>query len=74
MSQRGRQGGRTTPHFFADQLTLSRPGGAHYPHPVLLAPPDFQTLRHACAGYKHLAEIVFKNQDAYSHKYCVWGP
>ena len=26
----------------ADQLTLSGPGGAHYPHPVLLAPPpDF---------------------------------
>ena len=23
----------------ADQLTLSGPGGAHYPHPVLLAPP-----------------------------------
>ena len=29
----------------ADQLTLSQPGGAHYPHPVLCAPPDFQTLR-----------------------------
>ena len=26
--------------FFADQLTLSRPGvGAHYPNPVLRAPP-----------------------------------
>ena len=26
-------------------LTLSRPGGTHYPHPVLLAPPPkFQTL------------------------------
>ena len=44
----GRQGGRTPPQFLADQLTLSRPWGAHYPHPVLLAPPDFQTLRHAC--------------------------
>ena len=29
----------------AYQLTLSQPGGAHYPHPVLQAPPDFQTLR-----------------------------
>ena len=48
MSQTGGQGGRTPPQFLADQLTLSRPGGAHYPHPVLHAPPDFQTLRHAC--------------------------
>ena len=47
MSQTGGQGGRTPPQFLADQLTLSRPGGAHYPHPVLHAPPDFQTLRHA---------------------------
>ena len=47
MLEGGRQGGRTPPQFLADQLTLSRPGGAHYPHPVLLAPPDFQTLRHA---------------------------
>ena len=48
MSQAGGQGGRTPPQFLADQLTLSRPGGgAHYPHPVLHAPPDFQTLRHA---------------------------
>ena len=43
LSQAGGLGG-----LWADQLTLSRPGGAHYPHPVLLAPPpDFQTLRHA---------------------------
>ena len=25
--------------FSADQLTLYRPGGTHYPHPVLPAPP-----------------------------------
>ena len=48
MSQTGGQGGAYAPQFLADQLTLSRPGGAHYPHPVLHAPPDFQTLRHAC--------------------------
>ena len=28
----------------ADQLTLSRPGGTHYPHPVLLAPPKISDL------------------------------
>ena len=43
----GGAGGAKAPQFLADQLTLSRPGGAHYPHPVLHAPPDFQTLRHA---------------------------
>ena len=35
---------RATPHFLADQLTLSQPGGAHYPHPVLCAPPRFSDL------------------------------
>ena len=40
-------GGARAPHLLADQLTLSQPGGAHYPHPVLRAPPPshFQTLR-----------------------------
>ena len=26
-----------------DQFTLSRPEWAHYPHPLLLIPPDFQS-------------------------------
>ena len=34
-------GGARAPHFLAEQLTLSQPGGAHYPHPLLCAPPDF---------------------------------
>jgi len=29
-------------------LTLSQPGGAYYPHPVLQAPQDFQTFRRPC--------------------------
>jgi hypothetical protein len=44
-SQAGGPGGHVPSHFLADQLTLSQPGGAHYPHTVLCAPPDFQTLR-----------------------------
>ena len=40
--------GAQAPKFLADQLTLSQPGGAHSPHPVLRAPPDFQTLRRPC--------------------------
>ena len=40
MQARRKRGGRG-----ADQLTLSQPGGAHYPHPVVRATPDFQTLR-----------------------------
>ena len=43
-------GGALAPQYLADQLTLSRPGGTHYPHPVLLAPPKFQTLR--CAALR----------------------
>ena len=35
----GRGGHVPPPHFLADQLTLFQPGGAHYPHPVLRAPP-----------------------------------
>ena len=44
-------GGLNPPLYFKDQFTLSRPGWAHYPHSlvlaplVLLAPSDFQTLR-----------------------------
>ena len=36
----GGAGGLVPTHFLSDQLTLSQPGGgAHYPHPVLRAPP-----------------------------------
>ena len=38
------------PNFFAFQLTLSQPGGAHHPHQVVRATPDFQTLRRPCGG------------------------
>ena len=51
-SQAGGPGGLVPPHFLSDQLTLSQPGGAHYPHPVLRAPPDFQTLRRPCIQKK----------------------
>jgi hypothetical protein len=47
-SHAGGVGGLKPPQFSADQLTLSRPGGTHYPHPVLVAPPVFQTLRRPC--------------------------
>ena len=39
------------PQSLADQFTLSRPGWAHYPHPLLLAPPDLQTLRRPCGAF-----------------------
>ena len=35
------------PQFLADQFTRSWPAWAQYPHPLLLAPTDFQTLRRA---------------------------
>ena len=34
--------------FLPDQLTLSEPREVHYPHRVLHAPLDFQTLRRPC--------------------------
>ena len=43
-SQAGGPGGHVPPHFLADQLTLSQPGGAHSPHLVLRAPPRFSDL------------------------------
>ena len=44
---RGGLGGLQPPQFFTDQLTLSQPGGQTMPTTVLLAPPNFQTLRRA---------------------------
>jgi hypothetical protein len=41
-SQEGGPEGHVPPHFLADQLTLSQPGGAHYPHQVLRAPGIFR--------------------------------
>ena len=40
--------GAQAPLFWADQLTLSQPEEAYSPHPVLRAPPDFQTFRRPC--------------------------
>ena len=59
-SEGGGAGGARAPHFLADQLTLSQPGGAHYPHPVLRAPPDFQTLRRPC--------IIFQKITVWPHR------
>ena len=42
MQQVGGPGGHVPLHFLADQLTLSQPRGAHYPHPVLRAPQIFR--------------------------------
>ena len=44
LSQAGGTGGALAAQFLADQLTLSQPGGPHYPHPVLCAPPRFSDL------------------------------
>ena len=46
LSQAGGLGAQA-PQFLVDQLTLSQPGGQIIPTTILLAPPDFQTLRRA---------------------------
>ena len=44
LSQAGSWGGFSPSQFWAEQLTLSQPGGQIMPTMVLRAPPDFQTL------------------------------
>ena len=58
------QGGLQPPQFLADQLTLSQPGGAHYPHPVLQAPPGFSDL---ATALKHILCTENKQQLQFSN-------
>ena len=44
----GKAVGARAPHFLADQLTLSQPGGHIIPTQYYVPPPDFQTLRRPC--------------------------
>ena len=53
LSQGCRQGGLQPSQFLTDQLTLSQPGGAHHPHPVLQARP--------LPGFSDLAVWQFPN-------------
>ena len=46
----GAGGAKAPPQFFAKQLTLSQPGEQIMPTTVLLAPPNFQTLRRPCSN------------------------
>ena len=62
---------RITVHFLVDQLTLSQPGGAHYPHPVLRALLDFQTLRRPCSIVFHIFEGVSHTRNpSYDVPFC----
>ena len=66
-------GGLQPPQYLADQLTLFRPGGTHYPRPVLLAPPEFQTLRRPCFSNQVCIGIyltfIHKNSTQYTYTY-----
>ena len=42
----------------ADQLALSQPRGANYAHQIILAPPDFQTLRQPWLSDRHVERLV----------------
>ena len=55
---------------FLDTLTLSQPGGAHYPYPVLRAPTDFQTLRRPCIliVMDKITKSTFLKLDAQKNK------
>ena len=45
----GGAGGVYAPPVFGRSVNPISTGGAHHPQAVLHAPPDFQTLRHACS-------------------------
>ena len=47
-SQAGGPGEARAPPLFGRSVNPISTRGAHYPHPVLRAPPDFQTLRRPC--------------------------
>ena len=47
----GGAGGAYAPPVFGRSVNPISTRGSHYPHPVLLAPPDFQTLRHAWIAF-----------------------
>ena len=49
VASRGAGGNVPPPQFLTDQLTLSQPG-AHYPHPVLRAPPPPPPIFRPCDG------------------------
>ena len=69
----GGPGGPVPPHFLTDLLTLSQPGGPHYPHPVLCALPDFQTLRRPCNVFKNeisFTESCNMTQKCLAIQYC----
>ena len=69
----GGGGGGTCPsQVLADQLTLSRPGGTHYPYPVLPAPPDFWPLLHPCIWQKIVHWFTFSVHENYKLRaWCV---
>ena len=46
----GGAGGERVPPLFGRSVNPISTRGAHYPHPVLCAPPDFQTLRRPCCA------------------------
>ena len=76
LSQAGGPRGPVPPHFLTDQLTLSQPGGAHYPHPVICALPDFQTLRRPCTGHRARPDWAdkFPDRTGPDTQICQTGP
>jgi hypothetical protein len=53
------------PQILADQLTLSQPGeggGADYSHPIIHAPPDFQTFLWPCFCIVYYRSLTLKSQ------------
>ena len=57
------------PHFLTDQLTLFQPWRSHFPHPVLCALPDFQTLRRPCIkNYQNIQNQLIASIQRLNHR------
>ena len=64
----GSRGARASPLFDRSVNPISTRGGvggAHYPHPVLCALPDFPTLRRPCLAFA--PNKIFSNLDQKRH-------
>ena len=60
----GGGGGPRAPHFLADQLTLSQPGGGGtLSPPSITCPPDFQTLRRPCSALENITFLLSVNME-----------
>ena len=66
MQQGGRPGRHVPPHFLADQLTLSQPGGGTLSPPSTMCPPGFSDLATALIVFLIELDMLLLLRDVIS--------